>query len=118
MIQSHRPIPRETDVPLHIAVEAEKIAEIILTEIGRIASAVRDAFPMFAIRTDAKNRRFALDQRRRMLNVDVRAIGETGTVAGHEINETIVPAQQRMRIVIAARSQLGADTPDMAQVVR
>ena len=55
MIQSHRPIPRETDVPFHIAVEAEKIAEIILTEIGRIASAVRDAFPMFAIRTDAKN---------------------------------------------------------------
>src|SRR5687768_5402912 len=94
MVQPRRPIERQPYVPFHVTVEAEKIAEIIDAEARRIAPSISDAFPILAVRTDAVNRSFALDQGRGILLRDVKAIRQPRAVAGHEINVTVVPAQQ------------------------
>src|SRR5262245_23763110 len=105
MVQPHRPIPRQTDVPFHVAVEAEKIAEEILSEVRRVAPADGNAFPFLSVRIDAKHARLALEQAGGICLRDVKPFFRARAIPGHEIKPTIVSAENRVRIVIATGSK-------------
>ena len=102
LIEPHGSIPRQPDVPFHVAVEAEQLAQIIHAEVGRIAAARGNALPFRAVRRDAKHRRLAFEQHRRSVLRDVLAVFDARAVSGHEIKPAVVPAKNRVGIVVAA----------------
>src|SRR5207244_12802330 len=59
VVHAHGPIPWQPQVPLHVAVETEKLAQIIHAQVRWIAPAGGDALPLRSIRRDAEYRRLA-----------------------------------------------------------
>src|SRR5688572_10848871 len=102
MVQPNRTPERQPNVPLHVAVEAEELAEIILTQVRRVATAGPHALPSFAIARNAKHRRGPFEQRRRGALGDVQPVEYAAAVSRNEIQMTVVAAQDRMCLVIAA----------------
>ncbi len=100
MIQAHRPIPRQSDVPFHVAVETEQLAQIIHAQVRWIASAGGKALPLRSVRRNAKHRCLALEEHRRTLLSNVLPVFDPRAVTGHEIQPAIVPTKNRVRVVV------------------
>src|SRR5690606_11375208 len=90
-------------------VEAEEIAELVLSQVRRIASARADALPRLAIGRDAKDGARALLSCGGGLGRDVDAIARTAAIARDEIEPVIVAAKDRVRGVISTRRERRAD---------
>jgi hypothetical protein len=89
-------------VPFHVAVKAEQLPKVILAEIRGIPPACAHAFPALAIGRNAKNGRSAFKEHRRVRFRDVQTISRAASIAGDEIQVTVVAAQNRMTLVVPA----------------
>ena len=115
VVQPHRPIPRQAEVPFHVAVEAEQFAQIIQAEVRRIPPSRADALPLHTVRRNAKNRCFALEKVGRSFLRDVFAVFDARAVAGHEIKPAVETAQDRVRVVVAAGVEFVSDSTPVNQ---
>src|SRR5439155_15607330 len=115
MVEPHRPVPRQADVPFHVAIEAEPFTEKVQPEIRRIASAGAEAFPVPAIRRNPEDGSFALEDRRGVGLGDVLAVGQAGAVSRHQIKPSVESAQDRVRVVVATRPERVSQATNMPQ---
>src|SRR5687768_12940581 len=102
-------------MPLHIAIEAEQLSKIIKPEIWRVPSPGRDAFPMPSQRIEPEYRRFPGAPDRGVADRNMTPALHPGTVPSHEINRVVPPAEDGVRVVVAAGIQFGPDPAPMHQ---